>query len=153
MRKKIQQQGSSKKPSSQTSLGIVSLTESQGSSCTPDNDSKKIHYDCKTAGCSGGSSGFDDQGKTNRDGIAYSAIAGLMIFIVILYQKIISPWLPAACRFSPTCSHYAIEALKIHGFFRGSALTLWRVLRCHPFCRGGFDPVPLTGNHIKKRFK
>ena len=58
------------------------------------------------------------------------------------YKRWISPLLPAACRFTPSCSAYALEAYGRHGFFKGSWLTLRRLLRCHPFCPGGFDPVP-----------
>lgn len=58
------------------------------------------------------------------------------------YQLFISPLLPAACRFTPTCSHYADEAIKVHGPARGSLLALRRLLRCHPFGRCGVDPVP-----------
>ncbi|MDC4205186.1 MAG: membrane protein insertion efficiency factor YidD [Candidatus Manganitrophus sp.] len=63
------------------------------------------------------------------------------IFIVRFYQSIISPLLPPACRFYPTCSSYSIEAVKRHGFFRGIILTIKRLIRCHPFCSGGYDPV------------
>lgn len=59
-----------------------------------------------------------------------------------IYQRFISPWTPATCRFSPSCSNYAIEALHLHGAPRGLWLTLRRILRCHPFCEGGHDPVP-----------
>ncbi len=58
------------------------------------------------------------------------------------YQVLLSPLIPACCRFSPSCSHYAAEALKRHGFFRGLHLALRRLLRCHPFHPGGWDPVP-----------
>lgn len=59
-----------------------------------------------------------------------------------LYQRWLSPMLPSACRFVPTCSEYAREAIAIHGTVVGGALALWRLLRCHPLTRGGFDPVP-----------
>lgn len=59
-----------------------------------------------------------------------------------LYKKFVSPLLPPACRFEPTCSEYAAEAVEFHGVGRGSWLTVKRLARCHPFCRGGFDPVP-----------
>jgi putative membrane protein insertion efficiency factor len=65
------------------------------------------------------------------------AIAGLR-----LYKAIISPALPASCRFVPSCSEYAAEAVAQYGLFRGSALSAWRLLRCNPFARGGWDPVP-----------
>lgn len=58
------------------------------------------------------------------------------------YKAAISPWLPRACRFEPTCSVYAREAFERYGFLRGARLSLRRLFRCHPFRRGGFDPVP-----------
>ena len=65
-----------------------------------------------------------------------------MIGLLGIYKRWVSPLLPAACRFQPSCSEYAREALELHGIWRGSTLTLRRLLRCQPFCRGGFDPVP-----------
>ena len=64
------------------------------------------------------------------------------IFLVRFYQKFISPLKPPCCRFRPTCSSYAIEAFKEWGFIIGLALTAWRILRCNPFSKGGYDPVP-----------
>ena len=64
------------------------------------------------------------------------------IFLVRFYQKFISPLKPPCCRFRPTCSAYAIEAFKEWGFIVGIALTAWRILRCNPFSKGGYDPVP-----------
>jgi len=66
----------------------------------------------------------------------------LLIGAVRVYRLLLSPWLGNACRFEPTCSVYAIEALQHHGAIAGSALTLGRIGRCHPWCAGGFDPVP-----------
>lgn len=57
------------------------------------------------------------------------------------YKWIVSPFLPPACRFLPTCSEYAAEAVERHGVVRGGAKAAWRLLRCHPFCKGGYDPV------------
>ncbi|SKA71724.1 hypothetical protein SAMN02745704_00196 [Paucidesulfovibrio gracilis DSM 16080] len=62
--------------------------------------------------------------------------------LIWIYQRLISPLFPGCCRFRPTCSEYAREAVILHGFFKGSYLTIRRLLRCHPLCRGGFDPVP-----------
>ncbi|PID71909.1 MAG: membrane protein insertion efficiency factor YidD [Desulfobulbus propionicus] len=58
-----------------------------------------------------------------------------------MYQYVISPLFPPTCRFSPTCSQYAIEAVQKYGAFRGGLKSLWRILRCHPFSQGGYDPV------------
>lgn len=66
----------------------------------------------------------------------------LLIKLIQIYQRGISPLSPPSCRFSPTCSSYAIEALEKHGVLKGSLLTIWRILRCNPFGKGGYDPVP-----------
>lgn len=66
----------------------------------------------------------------------------VLMALVRGYRVAISPWLPPSCRFEPTCSAYALDALELHGAWQGSWLTLRRLLRCHPFHRGGFDPVP-----------
>ena len=58
------------------------------------------------------------------------------------YQRRISPGLPAACRFQPTCSQYGYEAVERFGLLRGGVMTVWRLLRCTPFTPGGYDPVP-----------
>lgn len=57
------------------------------------------------------------------------------------YQLLISPLFPPVCRFIPSCSQYAIEAVNRHGVLRGGVMAIWRILRCHPFARGGYDPV------------
>jgi len=67
---------------------------------------------------------------------------GLLIGLVKAYRLLLSPWLGSSCRFEPTCSLYAIGALQRHGALAGSYLTLRRLLRCHPGCDGGCDPVP-----------
>ena len=69
----------------------------------------------------------------------------VLIGLVKAYRLLLSPWLGASCRFTPTCSVYAIEALEVHGAAQGSYLTLKRLVRCQPFCAGGHDPVPTNG--------
>jgi len=66
----------------------------------------------------------------------------VLIGVVQLYRWLLKPWLGNACRFEPTCSAYALEALRRHGALRGGALSAWRLARCHPWCQGGLDPVP-----------
>ena len=69
----------------------------------------------------------------------------IMIWLIGLYRRYISPLKPPCCRFTPTCSAYAIEAFRKRGFFVGFILTVWRILRCNPFSKGGYDPVPEKG--------
>lgn len=69
-------------------------------------------------------------------------IARLLVLLVRAYRRLVSPALPPACRFYPSCSAYALTALERHGAARGSYLTVKRLLRCHPFHPGGIDPVP-----------
>ncbi|NEP42640.1 MAG: membrane protein insertion efficiency factor YidD [Okeania sp. SIO2H7] len=66
----------------------------------------------------------------------------LLIGLIRGYKILISPLLPPACRFQPTCSEYAMEAIERFGIFRGGWMAIMRVLRCHPFHPGGYDPVP-----------
>ena len=66
----------------------------------------------------------------------------LLIRFIKFYQKNISANTSSKCKYFPTCSNYAVEALQIHGVFKGTLLARWRVLRCNPFSRGGYDPVP-----------
>ncbi|KKW69129.1 hypothetical protein AAV94_01715 [Lampropedia cohaerens] len=66
----------------------------------------------------------------------------LLVALVKAYRLLLSPWLGSACRFTPTCSHYALIALQRHGAAHGSWLTVRRLCRCHPWCAGGHDPVP-----------
>lgn len=67
----------------------------------------------------------------------------IFLALVVFYQRFISPLTPPTCRFYPTCSEYTREAIQYHGAFKGLYLGIRRILKCHPFHKGGFDPVPL----------
>jgi len=69
-------------------------------------------------------------------------LKGLFIFPIKIYQKMISPFLPASCRYTPTCSEYGIQAIEKHGVLKGGYLTLKRILSCHPWGGHGHDPIP-----------
>jgi len=74
--------------------------------------------------------------------IILKLLAVPFILLIKIYQLIISPLFPSACRYSPTCSHYTLEALKKYGIFKGSWLGIKRISRCHPWGGSGYDPVP-----------
>ncbi len=65
----------------------------------------------------------------------------MFVAVIRAYRVLISPWLGPACRFEPTCSQYACEAIRSFGIVKGSGFAVWRLLRCHPFHPGGYDPV------------
>lgn len=65
----------------------------------------------------------------------------IFILLIKLYQKIISPLFPPSCRFYPTCSEYSIQAFEKYGVIKGSIKSVWRILRCNPFNKGGYDPL------------
>jgi putative membrane protein insertion efficiency factor len=69
-------------------------------------------------------------------------IRKIILWLIRFYQKAVSPYLPKSCRFYPTCSAYALEAVQKYGAVKGSFLAIKRILRCHPFREGGYDPVP-----------
>lgn len=69
-------------------------------------------------------------------------LSSLLLLLIRFYQGAISPMFPASCRFTPTCSNYAAQAIRRHGPFKGSWLALRRILRCHPWGGSGYDPVP-----------
>lgn len=79
-------------------------------------------------------------------------IRAALIGLVKGYRLVLSPWIGSACRFTPTCSAYALEALERHGAAAGSYLTLARLGRCHPWCQGGTDPVPAARPALFSRF-
>ena len=66
----------------------------------------------------------------------------VLVLVLRFYKRFVSPYLPPACRFTPTCSEYAMEAVAVYGPIRGSWMAGLRLLRCNPFCPGGHDPVP-----------
>ncbi|KPL17097.1 MAG: hypothetical protein AMS23_04320 [Bacteroides sp. SM1_62] len=82
--------------------------------------------------------------------ILRNALIWITIIPIRIYQYTISPLLPTSCRHVPTCSQYAIEALRVHGIFRGTYLSARRILRCHPWGTHGYDPVPPKPDRIIK---
>lgn len=85
---------------------------------------------------------MDRQARAARGQRAVSWLGRILALPIRVYRRWLSPLKPPMCRFSPTCSQYAIEALEVHGILRGSWLAVYRLARCHPLCKGGHDPVP-----------
>lgn len=141
MLKEIQSSGSGTQQSTPVTVGKFQDAETVSPPLPSGSDSaaetEKIQTSAGNSGngCSACSTGSHPCGRCGF-------FAGVVIFFIRIYQKLIAPLLPDCCRFEPTCSHYAVEALRIHGFWKGCVLTVWRLMRCQPFCRGGFDPVP-----------
>ncbi len=73
-----------------------------------------------------------------------------LIWLIRFYQKNISPLTPPSCKYDPVCSNYGIQAISRFGAVKGTALTVWRILRCNPFSAGGYDPVPEKKDSFKK---
>ena len=97
--------------------------------------------ECEGCGC-GSQDLVRSAGEESPAKTTWSPVAWVAIFVVRLYQQLLSPLLPPSCRYSPTCSQYTLIALRRYGFIRGGWLGLKRILRCHPFRPGGYDPVP-----------
>lgn len=141
MQQKVQLVVGDEKPGAPVALGEFPDAEAR-SRCLPDSaDTPQKNAEVR--------SDTDDKGNCENTcrsrGYAAggcSCAARMLILPIRFYQKFISPLFPPCCRFTPSCSAYAIEALRKRGFWIGSCLTVWRLLRCHPFCRGGYDPVP-----------
>lgn len=76
----------------------------------------------------------------------------VLIALVRGYRLLLSPWLGSACRFEPTCSAYSLQALQMHGAALGTYLTLHRLVRCHPYCKGGHEPVPERAPALFRHF-
>lgn len=88
-------------------------------------------------------------GAVLEGGRSASRVVGIaLIGLIRVYQYTISPLLGECCKYYPSCSNYAIGALREHGVVRGSLLAGWRLLRCNPFSYGGYDPVPLRGDRV-----
>ncbi|MBQ9461697.1 MAG: membrane protein insertion efficiency factor YidD [Clostridia bacterium] len=76
-----------------------------------------------------------------------------LIWLIRLYQRCISAYTPPSCKYYPVCSVYGIKAIERFGAVKGTALTIWRILRCNPFSRGGYDPVPEKKTRVRFRKK
>ena len=141
LRKKIQHTGCQAQPGKEIAVGKYQVVKTENKTMQDRADSALQNYEmhCSRHDKRVGAPARFARRFAERCG---HAAVNFLIFFIRIYQKTLSPLLPECCRFEPTCSKYAVEALKKHGFWRGIILTMYRLARCQPFCEGGFDPVP-----------
>ena len=150
MRKEVQQESRNQKPCAETSVGVVPDAEDKRENCSSGDDSQAENDGVEAAGSSGTDAESVQKVRSFTGVVKSFRLTWIAIGAIKIYQWTISPLLPRCCRFTPSCSQYAIEAFKLHGVLKGSVLTVWRLLRCQPFGKGGFDPVPPVRTCRKK---
>lgn len=141
MREKVQSMCGETQPGPSIAVGELPVTEGAHQDLPSAADSAPSAGERQSAADDPGNGGIAGESRVAPVGSCEFA-ARVLIACIRVYQWTLSPLLPICCRFEPSCSRYAVEALRIHGFWRGSCLAVWRILRCQPFCRGGRDPVP-----------
>lgn len=145
MQQKIQPAVSCSQQSTQIDVGEFSDVEAESLPVSHFTDTTAKNEEIQSAAGDCGTVGNSDKTTGSDHPKRHSFAALIAIFFIRIYQKTVSPWIPCCCRFEPSCSHYGLEAFKKRGFVDGLILTTWRVMRCQPFCRGGYDPVPDKG--------
>lgn len=150
MRKEISQTGCQAKSGSPFDLGIDAETASPNlrTESAPSFHSAAIDSELEGTRSSRGAcaSSFPDWTRS-KPWTFWGSPTGFITFLIGIYRLCISPLFPPCCRFTPSCSAYAMDALQQHSLFRALWLILTRLLRCNPFCRGGHDPVPPSASH------
>lgn len=144
MRQKIQQESCFKEQGKTPPERIVPPTESGVDSQTLPPHCETVDDGKKPAECTGRHDKSPEE--SGNDEGRPSIIVLPLICMIKFYKALISPIIPPCCRFTPTCSVYAVTALSRHGLLYGGWLMIYRILRCQPFCNGGHDPVPPKGN-------
>lgn len=145
MQQKVRCKSGKKKPGTKVGQGSFKIDRSRhGSAVQSCCHSEKGHSESENAHCQECFGTCLEKSRAPLEPKA-GCLALPAVLIIKFYQNAISPLFPPCCRFTPTCSSYGISALRIHGFFKGSLLIAWRILRCNPFSKGGYDPVPPKG--------
>ena len=148
MRQKILHQSSSPQPGTEVGMGEFQALETKAQTVSPGVHSASAHPAGKVCRCDvrNGKTAEETAADQGLGRLSKAAIF-LPLVLIRLYQLTLSPYIGNCCRFTPSCSRYAAEAYRTHGFWRGSVLTIYRLLRCQPWCKGGFDPVPPRKKH------
>ena len=86
----------------------------------------------------------------NKNPPYYNILAWVMLGVIHAYRLVLSPYMGKQCKFQPTCSQYGLDSIQTHGAIKGGLLTLWRIVRCNPWTKGGYDPTPPKNPHSNK---
>lgn len=151
MQQKVRQTGGEAKPGEASSVGGLPVDRRRNFSMRNHPDSTARNTQGENAGCQRRVCEYlEKSGYVGEELNRISPAAKCLMFLIRIYRTCLSPLIPPCCRFIPTCSEYGLEALRVHGAVKGSLLTIWRVLRCNPFCRSGYDPVPPRKTKFRK---
>ena len=143
MRKKVLHKSSCPQPGKEIGLGELPLTQTADQTVPSGLYTPSAHQTSQMCGCAPGDGKTAQKTESAPElGRLSKAAIALPLLLIRVYQLTLSPFIGQCCRFTPSCSRYATEALKRHGFWYGSFLAICRLMRCQPFCRGGYDPVP-----------
>jgi len=143
MRQKVLHQSSSPQPGEKAGLGEFQNAETAAQRMSSGIHSPSAHQTGQVRRCNVRNGKTAEKAASDSELSRLSKISiALPLLLIKIYQLTLSPYLGQCCRFTPSCSRYSAEAFKVHGFWRGMFLTVFRILRCNPWCRGGFDPVP-----------
>ena len=152
MRQKILCKSSGPQPGSEIGLGEFQTSETHDQAVPSGVHPASAHQTGKMCRCDvrDGKTAEKITADPGLGRLSKAAIA-LPLLLIKIYQLTLSPYIGQCCRFTPSCSRYSAEAYKVWGFWRGTILTVWRLLRCQPFCRGGYDPVPQRKGVSRKK--
>ena len=154
MRQKVLHKSSCPQPGTKTGLGELQNVEAGNQTGSSGLHPAPAHQTGKMCRCSARNDQTAEKARhVSELGFVSRAAIVLPLLAIRLYQIFLSPFLGRNCRFEPSCSHYAQDAFRTHGFFRGMYLTIYRILRCNPWCKAGYDPVPPRAEKRKQHKK
>ena len=152
MRQEVLHKGSGPQSGTEVGLGEFQASETGDQTVSSGVHSASAHQAGQVCRCDArdGKTAEEAPADPGLGRLSRAAIV-LPLLLIKIYQLTLSPYIGQCCRFTPSCSRYAAEAYKTWGFWRGTILTVYRLLRCQPFCRGGYDPVPQRKRVSRKK--
>ena len=152
MRQKVLRKSSGPQSGTEVGLGEFQTSETRDQTVSSGVHSASAHQTGQMCRCDVRDGEIAEKAAADPGlGRLSKAAIVLPLLLIKIYQLTLSPYIGQCCRFTPSCSRYAAEAYKVWGFWRGTILTVCRLLRCQPFCRGGYDPVPQRKSVFRKK--